>query len=163
MEKSIGATDLRQRLTDVLQDIREARETYVVETFGRPQVAIIDLDEYRAFQRYQSERQGPGSRSDLEAGDAVDAVPASNVHESLARMEHQARARLAERLLVQVERISVSDLQRVLDFAEALAESRPRRVPGKSLLKYAGMISAEDAEQMRSAIEEGCEQISDEW
>jgi len=51
MEQSIGATDLRQRLTDVLQAVRERRETYVIETFGRPQAAIINLDEYRQFQR----------------------------------------------------------------------------------------------------------------
>ena len=45
MAKRIGTTDLRQRLTDVLQAVREERATYVVETFGRPQAAIINLDE----------------------------------------------------------------------------------------------------------------------
>jgi prevent-host-death family protein len=57
MKKTIGATDLRQRLTDVLQAVRERRETYVVETFGRPQAAIINLDEYRQFRRFQEERE----------------------------------------------------------------------------------------------------------
>lgn len=57
MEKSIGATDLRQRLTDVLQAVREQREIYVVETFGRPQAAIINLNEYRQFQRFREERE----------------------------------------------------------------------------------------------------------
>lgn len=57
MKKTIGATDLRQRLTDVLQAVRERRETYVIETFGRPQAAIINLDEYRQFQRFQEERE----------------------------------------------------------------------------------------------------------
>ena len=57
MKKTIGATDLRQRLTDVLQAVRERRETYVVETFGRPQAAIINLDEYRQFQRFREERE----------------------------------------------------------------------------------------------------------
>ena len=56
MERSVGATDLRQRLTDVLQAVREQRATYVVETFGRPQAAIINLDEYEQFLRYQRER-----------------------------------------------------------------------------------------------------------
>lgn len=51
MEQRIGATDLRHRLTDVLQAVREQRETYVIETFGRPQAAIVNLDEYRLFQR----------------------------------------------------------------------------------------------------------------
>jgi prevent-host-death family protein len=56
MEQRVGATDLRQRLTDVLQAVRERRETYVIETFGRPQAAIINLDEYEQFLRYQRER-----------------------------------------------------------------------------------------------------------
>jgi len=57
MERSIGTTDLRQRLTDVLQVVREQRETYVIETFGRPQAAIVNLDEYRQFQRFRQERE----------------------------------------------------------------------------------------------------------
>jgi len=57
MEQRIGTTDLRQRLTDVVQAVREQRETYVVETFGRPQVAIVNLDEYRQFQRFRQERE----------------------------------------------------------------------------------------------------------
>ncbi len=57
MERSIGATELRQSLTDVLQAVREQRETYVIETFGRPQAAIINLDEYWLFQRFRRERE----------------------------------------------------------------------------------------------------------
>lgn len=57
MERSMGATDLRQRLTDVLQAVREQGETYIVETFGRPQVAIINLDEYQRIQRFRRERE----------------------------------------------------------------------------------------------------------
>jgi len=57
MEQRIGATDLRQRLTDVVQAVREQREAYVVETFGRPQVAIVNLEEYRQFQRFRQERE----------------------------------------------------------------------------------------------------------
>ncbi len=57
MEQSIGTTDLRQRLTDVLQAVRERRATYIVETFGRSQAAIVNLDEYRQFQRFRRERE----------------------------------------------------------------------------------------------------------
>lgn len=56
MEKQIGATYLRQKLTDVIQEIKEEKATYVVETFGRPQVAIVDLDQYQNFLRYQNDR-----------------------------------------------------------------------------------------------------------
>ncbi len=57
MEKQIGTTALRQNLTDVIQTIREEKATYVVETFGRPQVAIVDLDQFRRFQAYQEQRE----------------------------------------------------------------------------------------------------------
>jgi hypothetical protein len=56
MEKQIGATYLRQKLTDIIQEIKEEKATYIVETFGRPQVAIVDLDQYQSFLRYQRER-----------------------------------------------------------------------------------------------------------
>ncbi len=46
-ERQIGTTELRQRLTDVIQAVKEEKVAYVVETFGRPQVVIVDLDEYR--------------------------------------------------------------------------------------------------------------------
>jgi len=55
-ETTIGATDLRHRLTDVLQAVREGRETYLVETFGRPQAALISLEDYEQLQRFRSER-----------------------------------------------------------------------------------------------------------
>jgi len=57
VERRIGTTDLRQRLTDVLEAVCEDRTAYVVETFGRPQAAIINLDDYEQFQRLQEERE----------------------------------------------------------------------------------------------------------
>ena len=56
MERSIGATELRQRMTDILQEVREQGETYVVKTFGRSQAVIISLKDYRQFQRFRQER-----------------------------------------------------------------------------------------------------------
>ena len=58
MEQVIGATELRQQLTDVLQAVREQRATYIVETFGRSQAAIVNLDDYRKFRQYQEQREG---------------------------------------------------------------------------------------------------------
>jgi len=57
MERKIGTTELRQRLTDVLQAIREENTSYIVETFERSQAALINLEEYRQFQRYRQERE----------------------------------------------------------------------------------------------------------
>ncbi len=57
------------------------------------------------------------------------------------------------------------DLQwRVLEFTRALAASTPRGVPGQQLLRFAGTIPREDAQLMREAIEQGCEQVdTNEW
>ena len=41
---------------------------------------------------------------------------------------------------------------------------RPRSAAGKDLVSLAGTISAEDAREMREAIEQGCEQVDErEW
>jgi prevent-host-death family protein len=57
MERRIGTTDLRQQLTDVLARVREEGASYVVETFGRPQAILIDVDTYRQYQRFLDERE----------------------------------------------------------------------------------------------------------
>lgn len=57
MEQTIGATELRRRLTAVLTAVREKRQAYLIETFDRPQAALINLDEYRQFQHYREERR----------------------------------------------------------------------------------------------------------
>lgn len=72
-------------------------------------------------------------------------------------------ASVKEKLLEQLNTLP-SDMQhRVLDFAQALALSMPRGVPGERLIDFAGTIPACDLETMRLAIEAGCEQIDDEW
>jgi hypothetical protein len=53
---------------------------------------------------------------------------------------------------------------RVLGFTRALALSSPRGVPGNQLLRFAGAVALDDLNTMRSAIEQGCEQVdADEW
>jgi len=61
-ERQIGATELRQKLTDVIQAVKEENVVYVVETFGRPQVVVIDLDDYR---RWQDSRPGDSEQKEL--------------------------------------------------------------------------------------------------
>ena len=51
MEQTIGTTELRQRLIDVLHAVHEERATYIVATFERSQAALINLEEYRQFRR----------------------------------------------------------------------------------------------------------------
>jgi len=64
MERKIGATELRQRLTDVLQAVREEQATYVVATFDRSQAALVNLEEYRQFQQFKQEREAFFDRMD---------------------------------------------------------------------------------------------------
>jgi PHD/YefM family antitoxin component YafN of YafNO toxin-antitoxin module len=57
MEQTIGTTEFRQRLTDVLQAVREEQAVYIIETFDRSQAALVNLEEYRQFQQYKQERE----------------------------------------------------------------------------------------------------------
>ncbi|HFE66090.1 MAG TPA: hypothetical protein ENJ93_02410 [Chloroflexi bacterium] len=51
----------------------------------------------------------------------------------------------------------------VLKFVQSLTPSAQRGIPGKHLLKFAGVIPPADLDIMRQAIETGCEQVdSDE-
>ena len=53
---------------------------------------------------------------------------------------------------------------RVLEFTRALALSSPRGVAGNQLLRFAGVVAADDIDRMRAAIEQGCEQVdANEW
>ena len=68
------------------------------------------------------------------------------------------------RLLEDFERLP-ADLQKTIgELTHALAVTRPRGVPARSLLKHEGVLAPESARQMREAIEEGCEQVDPrEW
>jgi prevent-host-death family protein len=57
LEQRIGATELRQRLTDVLQAVREEGATYIIVTFERSQAALVNLEAYRQFQQFKQERE----------------------------------------------------------------------------------------------------------
>lgn len=52
--------------------------------------------------------------------------------------------------------------QRVLDYARSLTApgNTPLGVPGNHLLKFAGVLSKEDADAITKAIEEMCEQVA---
>ena len=67
-------------------------------------------------------------------------------------------------LLKEVERLSPPLQRKVISYAHSLAQPRPRGTPGRQLLKYAGILSPEEAKAMMDAIEEGCERIDpSEW
>jgi hypothetical protein len=67
-------------------------------------------------------------------------------------------------IVQQTENLPADLQQQVLDFVRKLAALVQRGVPGEKLLRFAGMIPAEDLELMRQAIEDDCEQVDwHEW
>jgi len=66
-----------------------------------------------------------------------------------------------------VEQIKIlpDDLQyQVLEFVRTLHKSSQEGIPGSRLLRFAGSIPPESVEEMRQAIESGCEQVDwNEW
>jgi hypothetical protein len=63
----------------------------------------------------------------------------------------------------QLARLPVEMQRRVLEYVVTLASGHQEGTKGSDLLKHAGSISEEDAQEMRRAIED-CERIDyDEW
>jgi hypothetical protein len=63
-----------------------------------------------------------------------------------------------------LDRLSAEDQLQVLYLARSLAGSKAIGVPGKELLRFAGLIPKEDLEEMKQAIEEDCGRIDpDGW
>ena len=58
-------------------------------------------------------------------------------------------------IVQQTEALPANLQQQVLDFVRELAAFVQRGVPGEKLLRFAGMIPADDVELMRQAIEGG--------
>ena len=67
-------------------------------------------------------------------------------------------------VIEKLDRLPESSQQQVLAFVETLQIARPRGIPGKQLLSFAGTISMDDLRMMQEAIEKDCEQVNlDEW
>ena len=60
----------------------------------------------------------------------------------------------------QLGQLSREQQQQVLEFARALVATRVHGVPGQTLLRFAGVIEADDLAIMQQSIKEGCEQKS---
>ncbi|WP_240610801.1 DUF2281 domain-containing protein [Ammonifex thiophilus] len=71
---------------------------------------------------------------------------------------------IREEILRELDRLPPELQREVLDFARALASSVSEGTPGEKLLRFAGILTPEEAELMERAIEEGCERVDlSEW
>ncbi len=71
---------------------------------------------------------------------------------------------LTETIMKQVEALPEEQQFQVLSYIQSLKTAPPEGVPGRSLLRFAGIIPAEDVDAMEKAIEEDCERIDiHEW
>ncbi|MHB9030345.1 MAG: hypothetical protein ACYC9O_16390 [Candidatus Latescibacterota bacterium] len=63
---------------------------------------------------------------------------------------------LKKYILNQLELLGSREQEKVLDFAKALVERKPFGKPGKSLLRFPGVIDKADLNFMEETINEGC-------
>ncbi len=71
---------------------------------------------------------------------------------------------IAQQIIKQLDQLPLELQRKVLEFTQALLLSLPKGVPGKQLLRFAGIIGHDDIQAMSQAIEEGCEKVdTNEW
>ena len=67
-------------------------------------------------------------------------------------------------ILEQVSQLPLEQQRQVLEFARALMTGRLKGVPGKTLVRFAGLLETDDLILMKQAIEDYCEQVQpNEW
>ncbi len=66
---------------------------------------------------------------------------------------------LPEQIAEVVEDLDATSRQQVLDFARALQSRQPKGVPGRDLVKFAGTMTTEEADDLQAVIDEGCGQV----
>ncbi len=73
-------------------------------------------------------------------------------------------ATVKEEIINQMGHLDYEHQKRVLDFARTLALTGHKGVPGKLLLSFGGIYSADDLREMTEAIEDHCEKVDqNEW
>ncbi|RKO65747.1 hypothetical protein D7024_01365 [Desulfofundulus salinus] len=71
---------------------------------------------------------------------------------------------IQQEILMEVNRLPFHFQKRVLEFARALRFTLNEGTPGRDLLRFAGVISPEEGELMKRAIEDACERVdANEW
>lgn len=58
MLKSISASELRAQIKRVINEVSYGQTEYIVEKFGEPTAAIINMEDYRLLQEIKQQRSG---------------------------------------------------------------------------------------------------------
>ena len=75
-----------------------------------------------------------------------------------------AETSILKDILDEIHKLDTPKKERVLEFARSLANEQPSGLPGKHLLRFAGIIDRDDLREIARAIENGCERVDhDEW
>ena len=90
MAINIQTTDLRRRVREVLDRVRQKQEPVIVRSYDRPQAVIIPYEEYEAYQAWQARR------SERAAWLAELRAIADEVSARAALSEEEAEASIAE-------------------------------------------------------------------
>ncbi|HOV43228.1 MAG TPA: hypothetical protein PLE01_04845 [Syntrophothermus lipocalidus] len=66
-------------------------------------------------------------------------------------------AEITEQILKELARLSPEAQLLVLNFARRLGPFPQKGVPGRDLMRFSGVLSREEADEIERAVEEGCE------
>lgn len=51
MEKELGVTEARKRLSDIVHDVQHQGATYLLNRYGKPAAAVVPVEVYEAWLR----------------------------------------------------------------------------------------------------------------
>ena len=71
---------------------------------------------------------------------------------------------LKQEVLQAMNQLPEERQRQVLNFAKSLSPYHPVGISGRQLLHFAGILTAQEAQALSTAVEEGCERVDlNEW
>lgn len=55
MEKQLGVTEARQRLAQIIEEVKFKGESYIINRHGQPAAAVVPIEVYRQWKREREE------------------------------------------------------------------------------------------------------------
>jgi prevent-host-death family protein len=102
MLKSISASDLRAQVKRILNEVGYGQAEYVVEKFGEPIAAVINMADFRLLQEVKKLQQ-PGNSAEAESSFLTNLKA---IHQTLRASGYRARTKEEIDAQIQAERES---------------------------------------------------------